>query len=68
MHELRKISSVQNPLVKHLVKLRENRSYREENRRATVSGNVLVKELSSIFKPLSLYVLEEKSLEGAPFL
>lgn len=41
-----KITSLQNPLIKHLVKLRQNRSYREDNRTVVVEGIKLVNELS----------------------
>src|SRR5689334_1737422 len=41
------IQSTQHPLVKHLVKLREKRAYREECRTALISGIKLIKELSA---------------------
>lgn len=54
------ISSTQNPLVKHLVKLRENRKYREEQGRVVVSGYKLVRELTALSPPLRIFI-EERS-------
>jgi TrmH family RNA methyltransferase len=42
----REISSLQHPLVKHLVKLRENREYRYSEKKIIISGIKLIKELS----------------------
>jgi TrmH family RNA methyltransferase len=53
---LKKITSTQHPLVKHLVKLRENRDYREQNGSVMVSGYTVVKELTARFKPHCLLV------------
>lgn len=54
-----KIDSLQNPLVKHMVKLREERAYRYEQRRVFVEGRNLIKELK---KPLRLFVLDEEPI------
>lgn len=40
------IKSLQHPLVKHLVKLRTNKQYREEQGRLVISSETLVKEVS----------------------
>ncbi len=52
------ISSLQHPLVKHLVKLREKRDYRYECKRVLLSGKKLIQELSSQF-PLRTLLVEE---------
>jgi TrmH family RNA methyltransferase len=44
-----KITSLQHPLVKHLVKLRENRDYREHSQTLLVSGIKLICELAPRF-------------------
>lgn len=43
---IQEITSLQNSLVKHLVKLRENKAYRQECRAVTLSGIKLIQELS----------------------
>lgn len=52
--EERTISSLQHPLIKHLVKLRQNRNYREEEQLVLVYGNKIIQELSTVcdFKTL----------------
>lgn len=57
------ISSTHNPLVKHLVKLRENKKYREEQGRLVVSGYKLIRELTALSPPLKLFV---ENLSDAP--
>ncbi|MBS0620586.1 MAG: RNA methyltransferase [Verrucomicrobia bacterium] len=42
----REITSLQHPIVKHLVKLREDRAYRREKNSALISGNKMIRELS----------------------
>ncbi len=44
----REIKSLQHPIVKHLLKLRENRAYREENQTAVIHGKILVQEIPKI--------------------
>ncbi|MBS0604857.1 MAG: RNA methyltransferase [Verrucomicrobia bacterium] len=63
---LREISSLQHPLVKHLVKLRESRDYRYECRRIVVSGQKLIKELSPRFRLRSLFIENGTSLAFSP--
>lgn len=60
------IASVQNPLVKYLVKLRENREYREEIGSVVISGAKLVREVAAIAAPKKIFVEESKEafLEG----
>ena len=55
---MREISSLQHPLVKHLVKLRESRDYRYKTHRVVISGVKLVKELSSGFR-IRILLIEE---------
>jgi RNA methyltransferase, TrmH family len=43
------IASLQHPLVKHLVKLRENRDYRYESQRIVLCGLKLIQELAAHF-------------------
>lgn len=52
------ISSLQHPLVKHLVKLRQSREYRYRKRRILLSGSKLIKELSFQF-PIRVLILEK---------
>ena len=46
-----KITSLENPLVKHFIKLREKRSYREEHNSILVASEKLINELSQTVKP-----------------
>ncbi len=45
----KQITSLQHPLVKHLVKLRERRDYRQECGTALISGDKLIRELAARF-------------------
>ena len=45
----KELSSLQHPLVKHFVKLRDDRAYRYQSQRVIVSGIKLIKELSCRF-------------------
>ena len=54
------LSSLQNPLVKHLAKLRLNHSYREEHGSVLVEGKKLIQEISSHTKIKTLLIKEEK--------
>ncbi|MGM0440615.1 MAG: TrmH family RNA methyltransferase [Chlamydiota bacterium] len=40
-----KITSLQNPIIKHLTKLRQNRSYRQQQDRVLIAGTKIVKEV-----------------------
>ncbi len=50
----RDVTSLQHPIVKHLVKIREDRRYRSENKTALISGIKLIDELAEryVFKTL----------------
>lgn len=68
-HSLKKINSLQNPLVKHLVKLRKEKSYREEMQSVLVMGTTVIQELLAHFSPKTILV-EEGVLfkpQGHPF-
>lgn len=52
------IASLQNPLVKHLVKLREERNYREQQGSVLITGNKLVSEVAAHLKPKKWFVTE----------
>lgn len=55
---MRNISSLQHPLIKHLVSLREDRHYRYEKQRVLITGLKLIRELSPLFQFRTL-VIEE---------
>lgn len=52
----REITSLQHPLVKHLVRLRQSRDYRYESKRVLLSGRKLIKELSSTIRIRTLFL------------
>ncbi len=56
------LTSLQNPLVKHWVKLRENKTYRQTQKTALISGKKLVEEIGKIFPLLSLIILVDTPL------
>jgi TrmH family RNA methyltransferase len=56
-----KISSTQNNLVKHIVKLREDASYRNKYKLVVISGIKIIEELALITKPISLFITPESS-------
>ena len=49
------IASLHNPFVKHLVKLREDKKYREEHRSVLISGSTLVREISATNPPKHVF-------------
>ena len=55
---MQNIKSLQHPLIKHLVKLRDNKSYRLECRMALVSGTKLIFELSKVHHFKTLLIIE----------
>lgn len=59
MHK--EISSLQHPLVKHLVKLRQNRDYREEHHSVVIEGHKLVREVC-VSSPAKLIITTDLSL------
>ncbi len=59
----KKITSLQNPLVKHLVKLRTDGRYRQEQNSVLICGVKLVQELQEIVEPKARYNSENVSPE-----
>lgn len=57
--EIKEISSLQNPIVKHCVHLRQNHDYRDQERSLIISGVKLISEISGIVKIKSLFVYNE---------
>lgn len=55
----REISSLQNPLIKHLVRLRQNSDYRYNSQTILVEGKKIVNELSEILTPRVLIATDE---------
>lgn len=64
------ITSLQHPLVQHLVKLRQKRDYREAQKRVLVIGEKVVREVASKMPLISLITLEDKVCEdlSAPLI
>jgi RNA methyltransferase, TrmH family len=54
----KKISSLQNPAIKHFVKLIKESAYREKIQRVPVIGKSLILELSQLLALSSLFILE----------
>ncbi|MBS4167738.1 RNA methyltransferase [Parachlamydia sp. AcF125] len=46
MTNIRRLSSLHNPLVKHLVKVRQNSDYRQEHQSVVVEGNIVIAEVA----------------------
>ncbi len=53
---IQEITSLQNSLVKHLVKLRESKAYRKECSRLVLSGIKLIRELAPFYSFLTLII------------
>lgn len=53
-----KIVSLQNPLAKHLVRIRQDRDYRTEQQSVLVTGRKLIEELSQVVKPKKLFLTD----------
>lgn len=76
---MKHLSSLQHPLVKHLVKLRQNRNYRYQKKTIVVSGIKLICELSqklsfknillkANYRPSFSYQAEESNTTSLPIL
>ncbi len=59
---IKKISSAQNPLIKHLVRLRHNRDYRYEHQSIVVEGKKIITELCKDNIIKHLLILDESQL------
>lgn len=55
----REIASLQHPIVKHLVKIRQNRDYRKESGSALITGKKMVEEIS-VHTPLKTLLIEKE--------
>jgi RNA methyltransferase, TrmH family len=58
-----KITSLQHPHVKHLVKIRENRDYRYRSQSVVICGHKLIRELAEQFHFRSLLIEENANAE-----
>lgn len=56
---MKKITSLTHPLVKHLCKLRTNKTYRQEQQRVIVPGHKLISELSRYHHPHHILFCEK---------
>lgn len=56
------ITSLQHPLVKHLVRLRENRKDRETYKSTVIEGSVLISELSKKYHLKTLVAVDESQI------
>lgn len=62
---MKHIQSLQHNIVKHLVKLRENREYRSQCRTVLISGIKLIKELASMHRFKTVFVIQDSPLNFA---
>ena len=60
------ITSPHHPIIKHLVRLRSNRSYRHANNTAVIVGYKMVKELSSSYPLKNLVVTPQTDTTSLP--
>lgn len=58
---MKKITSLSHPLVKHLVKLRKERSYREEKNALILAGNKIAREVSEKKVRIKNFIIVENS-------
>ncbi|NGX54883.1 MAG: 23S rRNA (adenosine(1067)-2'-O)-methyltransferase [Chlamydiae bacterium] len=56
------IKSLQNPLVKHLIRLRKSRKYREENHSALLTERKIIQEVASSTRPKTVLATHEELL------
>lgn len=61
------ITSLQHPLVKHLVKLRDNRNYRLEQKSAMIEGKTVIEEVCKHHRAKKLLVNEPESIPQDTF-
>jgi TrmH family RNA methyltransferase len=57
--EIRQITSLQNPVIKHIVHLRQNHGYRLEHNKVIISGKKIVKEVSLNMPVETLLIIDE---------
>lgn len=59
---MRELTSLQHPLVKHLIKLRKNRDYRHEHGSLVIEGRKLVSEVCRTHPPKAVVACAETSI------
>jgi len=59
---IQKITSVQHPIVKHIVKLRQNRDYRYDHNSLVIEGVKLISEISQDQRYKAVFALDESLL------
>jgi RNA methyltransferase, TrmH family len=59
---LHRVNSLQHPLVKHIVKLRQNRDYRYDHQSLVIEGIKIVSEVCSQIMPKVLFTYDESFL------
>jgi RNA methyltransferase, TrmH family len=57
---LKEIKSAQNKLVKHLIKLRDDKSYRKKHNQVLIINDKIIKDVSKKITPLSLFSTNNK--------
>lgn len=57
------ITSLQHPIVKHVVKLRKSKPYRREKKEVLITGSSLIDELTQVIEPKLVVLLEEQKKE-----
>src|SRR3990170_2143858 len=55
----RQLTSLQHPLIKHFVKLRQNQDYRIDHQSVVIEGIKPIEELSKAIKPKTIMVYDE---------
>ena len=60
------LTSAQNPLIKHLIKLRENRSYRYSQGSIFIEGKKLIQEITKFCSPIHLFATSPELLNFLP--
>lgn len=59
---MKEITSVQNPLIKHLVKLRHNRDYRYDHHSVVIDGSKMVREVGKSYAPKVIVCLDPEEI------
>lgn len=64
--KIQTITSLQNDLIKYLVKLRVNRDYRYEHHRVIIEGKKCVEEISKTHPLIKVFATNQTQLENTP--
>lgn len=59
---MKQITSLQNPLVKHLAKLQHNSDYRHDHHRIVIEGEKIIGEVCRKIAPVTLFVLDPEAI------